>query len=82
MILYSKLHSKGIRASLKTIAVLSADNEKKLWDTNVMNLKTPIGLLRAVFFCNGNNFCLLVGAEQRNIITVSERSYYSRRLRS
>ena len=52
------------------------------WDTNFMNLKTPIGLLCAVFLCNGNNFCLWVGAEQHNIITVSERSYYSRRPRS
>ena len=36
---FKKLHSKGIGASLKTTAVLSVDNEKKLWDTNVMNLK-------------------------------------------
>ena len=53
---FKKLHSKGIEAYLKTTVVLSADDEKKLWDTNVMNLKTPIGLLRVVFFCNGKNF--------------------------
>ena len=47
---FKKLHSKGIGASLKATAVLSADDEKKLWDTNVMSLKTPIGLLRVVFF--------------------------------
>ena len=66
---FKKLHSKGIGASLKTTAVLSADNEKKLWDTNVMNLKTPIaiGLLHAVFFYNGKNFCLRGGAKQCNL---------------
>ena len=53
--IFNKLHSKSIGASLKTTAVLSADNEKKLWDTNVINLKTPIGLLCAVFFYNGKN---------------------------
>ena len=55
---FKKLHSEGIGASLKTTAVLSADDEKKLWDTNVMNMKTPIGLLHAIFFYNGKNFCL------------------------
>ena len=51
-----KLHSKGIGASLKTTAALSAGDEKKLWDTNLMNLKTPIGLLRVIFFCNIGKF--------------------------
>ena len=36
--IFKKLQSKGIGASFKTTAVLSADNEKKLWDTNIMNL--------------------------------------------
>ena len=35
--IFKKLHSKGIGASFKTTAVLSAGNEKKLWDTNIMN---------------------------------------------
>ena len=52
---------------MKTTAVLSADDENKLWDTNVMNLKAPIGLLRAVFFYNGKNFCLRGGTGQRNL---------------
>ena len=46
--IFKKLHSKGIGASLKARAVLSVDDENKLWDTNVMNLKTPIGLLCVV----------------------------------
>ena len=30
-------------------------------------MKTPIGLLHAVFFYDGKNFCLRGGAEQRNL---------------
>ena len=65
--LFRKLHSKGIGTSLKATAVLSADGEKKLWDTEILNLETPIALLRAVFFYNGKNFCLRGGAEQHNL---------------
>ena len=32
-----------------------------------MDLDSPKGLLRAVFFCNGRNFCLCGGQEQRNL---------------
>ena len=73
---FKKLCSKGIGTSLKTTAVLSSDDAKKLWDSNVLNLETPIGLLHAVFFCNGKNFDLRGGSEQRNL-TVSDRSYYN-----
>ena len=65
--LFKRLHSKGIGASLKATAVLSTDDEQKLWDANVLNLETPLGLLRAVFFYKGKNFCLRGGAEQRNL---------------
>ena len=51
VILYSKSFiPKAVGTYLKTTVVLSADDEKKLWDTNVMNLKTSIGFLRVVFF--------------------------------
>ena len=65
--IFKKLRSIDIGASLKIIAVLSADNEKKLRDTNVLNLETPIGLLRAVFFYNRKIFCLQVAAKQHNL---------------
>ena len=54
---FKKLHSKGIGATTKSAAVLNSE-EKKLWDTGVLSLATPTGLLRAVFFYNGKNFCL------------------------
>ena len=42
--LFRKLHSKGIGTSLKATPVLSGDNEKKLWDTKVLNLETKFCL--------------------------------------
>ena len=66
-LLFRKLYSKGIGTCLKATAVLFGDDEKKLCDTKVLNLETPIGLLCAVFFYNGKNFCLRGGVEQRNL---------------
>ena len=54
--IFKKVHSKSIGASFKTTAVLSAEDEKKLCNTNVTNMKTPIGLVCEVFFYNGNKF--------------------------
>ena len=42
-----------IGATTKSAAVLSPKEEKKLWDTGVHSLATPVGLLRAVFFYDG-----------------------------
>ena len=53
---FKKLHSKGIGATTKSAAVLSSEEEKKLWDTGVLSLATLTGLLRAVFFYNGKIF--------------------------
>ena len=64
---FKKLHSEGIGSTKKSASVLGPEEEKKLWDTGVINLSTPVGLLRAVFFYNGKNFCLRGGAEQRNL---------------
>ena len=47
-LVFKKVHSKGIGATIKSAAVLSPE-EKKLWDACVLSLTTPVGLLRAVF---------------------------------
>ena len=49
------MHAKGIG---KSTPVLSNHEEDKLWESGVIGLDTPIGLLKAVFFYNGKNFCL------------------------
>ena len=46
---------------------MNPDDERKLWTSGVSNLSMPTGLLRAVFFYNGKNFCLKGGQEQRNL---------------
>ena len=39
--------------------------KKTLWESGVINLDTPTGLLHVVFFYNGKNFCLRGGAEPK-----------------
>ena len=38
---FKKLHSKGVGATTKSAALLSSEEEKKLWDTGVLSLATP-----------------------------------------
>ena len=46
---------------------MSKDDEKTLWDKQVINLTTPQGLLNCVFFYNGKNLCLRGGDEHRRL---------------
>ena len=64
---FKRLHAKGVGAEIKATPVMNPDDERKLWTSGVLSLSTPIGLLRAVFFYNGKNFCLRSGQEQRNL---------------
>ena len=61
------MHAKGVGAELKATPVMNPDDERKLWTSGVLNLTTPTGLLKAVFFYNGKNFCLRGWQEQRNL---------------
>ena len=65
--IFKRLHRKGIGTETKATAVLSQCDEDTLWDKKVLDVDTPKGLLRAVFFYNGKNFCLRGGQEQRNL---------------
>ena len=64
---FKRLHAKGIGTETKATAVLSVTEEDGLWESGVMGLDTPVGLLNAVFFYNGKKFCLRGGAEHRNL---------------
>lgn len=64
--LFKRLHSKGIGTETKATPVISANEEDKLWESGVINMDTPQGLLRG-FFYNGKHFCLRGGQEQRNL---------------
>ena len=64
---FRRLHSKGIGTETKATPVLSDNEEAKLWETGVISTANPTGLLHAVFFYNGKNFCLRGGVEHRNL---------------
>ena len=65
--IFKRLHSKGIGTETKATPVLSIDEEDALWSKGVLSLDNPIGLMNAVFFYNGKNFCLRGGNEHRNL---------------
>ena len=65
--MFKQLHSKGIGTETKVTPALSQTEEDKLWETGVINLDSPTGLLSTVFFYNGKNFCLRGGIEHRNL---------------
>ena len=46
---FKRLHQKGIGSETKSTKVLTQLEEDKLWESGVLNLNTPIGLLRSVF---------------------------------
>ena len=56
-----RLNQKGIGAEAKHIEAISKDDEAILWDSNVLDITTPAGLLNCVFFYNGKNLCLRGG---------------------
>ena len=59
-----RLHEKGVGSETKNTPVLTQLEEDKLWESGVLSLNTPIGLLRSVFFYNGKRFCLWGDQEQ------------------
>ena len=65
--IFKKLRQEGIGSESKHAEIITKDEECKLWDEHVLNLCTPKGLLRSVFYCNGKNFCLRGGMEHRNL---------------
>ena len=65
--LYKELHSKGIGASKTQAALITKEEELKLWETGALGSSDPESLLNAVFFYNGINFTLRGGEEHRSL---------------
>ena len=42
---FKRLHTKGIGTETKATAVLSVTEEDKLWESGVMSLDTPVGVI-------------------------------------
>ena len=70
-LVFKRLHAKGIGTETKSTPVLSNHEEDKLWESGVIGLDTPIGLLKVVFFYNGKNFCLR-GREEHRSLRISQ----------
>ena len=57
------LRADGIGANSLHTEGISSDEDNQLWTSGVLNMNTPKGLLRAVYFYNGKCFCLRGGQE-------------------
>ncbi|XP_011406250.1 PREDICTED: glutamine-rich protein 1-like [Amphimedon queenslandica] len=60
---FQRLRLVGIGAKVSHIEPLSKDDENSLWESKVLCLSTPNGLLNCVFIYNGKNLCLRGGDE-------------------
>ena len=60
---FQELCADGVGSQSHPTEVLTPADEEKLWQTGVLSVETPKGLLNAVFFYNGKNFMLRGGAE-------------------
>ncbi len=49
-VVYRALHKEGVGASVRHAAVITSEEELKLWDVKILNTDTPVGLQKAVFF--------------------------------
>ena len=47
---YHSLHCSGVGASIRHTAIISEDEEKKLWEYGILGLDNPKSLQRAVFY--------------------------------
>ena len=65
--MFKNLKSDGVGADAKHTEAISAEEEKQLWESGVLNVSTPTGLLRAVFYMCGKCFCLRGGLEHRHL---------------
>lgn len=65
--LLRSLRKDGFVAASSHAEGISTDEENILWDSGVLNVDSPLGLLRAVFYYCGKCFCLRGGEEHRNL---------------
>ena len=62
---FHKLHSEGVGRQTKHAEIISSDEERQLWESDVLNTTTPKGLQNAVFYTIGKTCCLRGGQEHR-----------------
>ena len=59
--IFCKLCSEGVGSEVVHTPAITADEEKQLWKSSVLNITMPKGLQRAVFFLCGEIFVCVVG---------------------
>ena len=64
---YRGLHKAGVGAVVRHTAVFTVEEENKLWENDILSIKSPKALQRAVFFYVGKLFCVRGGDEQRRL---------------
>lgn len=64
---FRSLHEDGIGTEKKSAAIITKEDEDRLWDSGVLSTKTPDGLQKAVFYYLGKVCCLRGGEEQRSL---------------
>ena len=64
---FRKLCMEGVQAESISTEAFSKEQINQLWVSGALSISTPKGLLRAVLFLNGVNFCLRGGKEHRNL---------------
>ena len=65
--LFRDLWARGVGWESKSAEVFSKEEEDQLWTVGTLSAETPKGLLRAVFYLNGKNFCLRGGVEHQQL---------------
>ena len=58
---------EGIGTEVHHTPIITVDEEEEMSDSAVLNITTPKGLQRAVFYYVGKCFCVRGGQEQRNL---------------
>ena len=64
---FRDLCTRGVGSESKNAEVFTKEDEECLWTSDTLSVDTSKGLLRAVFFLNGNNFCLCGGIKHRQL---------------
>ena len=74
--LFKSLRSDGVGSTSAHTEGISKEEEDTLWQSGVLNVESPIGLLHVVFLYCGKCFCLRGGQEHRNLsLSQLERLY-------
>ena len=48
-VVFRQLRQAGVGVSVKHTAIITMEEEQRLWEAGVMNVEEPVGLFRAVF---------------------------------